>query len=131
MRIRMCCNLGALVSGQAWVAPGPDSDLSCCLRAGVHGCCPAVSHAIPPEYVAGSYHFMMLSHSCLGIACDFGEGGCKWGATGEHLGQAGCKWAQLGPKSHVFAGGKKFGWKRMAGQRVFVAMLDALGMTPA
>ena len=87
------------------------------LRAGVHGCCPAVSHAIPPEYVAGSYHFMMPSHSCLGIACDFG--------------QAGCKWAQLGPKSHVFAGGKKFGRKRMTGQRVFVAMLDALGMTPA
>ena len=112
MRIRMCCNLGALVSGQAWVAPGPDSDLSCCLRAGVHGCCPAVSHAIPPEYVAGSHHFMMLSHSCLGIACDFGEGGCKWGATG-------------------VAGGKKFGRKRMTGQRVFVAMLDALGMTPA
>ena len=93
--------------------------------------CPAVSHAIPSEYLASSYRFVYLSHSCLGIACDFGEGGRKWGATGEHLGQAGCKWAQLGPKSHVFAGGKKFGRKRMAGQRVFVAMLDALGMTPA
>ena len=59
------------------------------LRAGVHGCCPAVSHAIPPEYVASSYHFMMLSHSCLGIACDFGEGGGKWGATGV---AGGCAW---------------------------------------
>ena len=36
----------------------------------------AVSHAIPPEYLACSYHFVYLSHSCSGIACDFGEGGC-------------------------------------------------------
>ena len=36
----------------------------------------AVSHAIPPEYLACSYHFVYLSHSCSGIACDFGEGWC-------------------------------------------------------
>ena len=93
--------------------------------------CPAVSHAIPPEYVAGLYHFMLLSHSCLGIACDFGEGRrIRQGATEAQLGQTGRKWAvQMGPKSHVFAGGKKFEWKRMTGQRVFVAMLDGLGVT--
>ena len=34
----------------------------------------AVSHAIPPERVACSYYFAWLSRSCLGIACDFGEG---------------------------------------------------------
>ena len=95
--------------------------------------CPAVSHAIPPEHVAGLYHFILLSHSCSGIACDFGEGGRIWqGATEAQLGQAGRKWgAWMGPKSRVFAGGKKFGWKWMTEQRVFVAMLDALGMTPA
>ena len=37
----------------------------------------------------------------------------------------------MGLKSHVFAGGKKFGWEWVTGQRVFVAVLDALGMTPA
>ena len=36
----------------------------------------------------------------------------------------------MGLKSYVFAGGKKFGWKRMTGQRFFVAMLDGFGMTP-
>ena len=36
--------------------------------------CPAVSHAIPSEYLASSYRFVYLSHSCLGIACDFGGG---------------------------------------------------------
>ena len=39
-----------------------------------------------PEYVAGLYHFMLLSHSCSGIACGFGEGGahrgCGWGEEG-------------------------------------------------
>ena len=95
--------------------------------------CPAVSHAIPPEYVAGLYHFMLMSHSCSGIACDFGEGGCNWGSEWAVSGaQAGRKWgAWMGLKSHVFAGGKKFGWKWMTGQRVFVAMLDALRMTSA
>ena len=48
--------------------------------------CSAISHAIPPEYVVGLYHFMLLSHSCLGIACGFGEGGahrgCGWGEEG-------------------------------------------------
>lgn len=54
----------------------------------------AVSHAIPSEQLACSYHFVSLSHSCLGIACDFGVGrecGCGgrgrrgyvWGAGGE------------------------------------------------
>ena len=43
--------------------------------------CPAVSHAIPSEYLASSYRFVYLSHSCLGIACDFG-GGDGVGACG-------------------------------------------------
>ena len=85
--------------------------------------CPAVSHAIPPEYVAGSYHFVLLSHSCLGIACDFEEGvRIREGATEAQLSRnwgrwgAGRNWGvQLGPKSRVFAGGKKFGRKRMTG----------------
>ena len=38
----------------------------------------AVSHAIPSEQLACSCHFVSLSHSCLGIACDFGVG-CGWG----------------------------------------------------
>lgn len=54
--------------------------------------CPAVSHAIPSEYLASSYRFVYLSHSCLGIACDFGvvmvwervgwgcDAGVWWGA---------------------------------------------------
>lgn len=54
--------------------------------------CPAVSHAIPSEYLASSYRFVYLSHSCLGIACDFGvvmvwecvgwgcDAGVRWGA---------------------------------------------------
>ena len=55
--------------------------------------CSAISHAIPPEYVVGLYHFMLLSHSCLGIACGFGEGrvwvqreGCVWGRIEVWLG---------------------------------------------
>ena len=46
----------------------------------------AVSHAIPSEYLACLHHFVSLSHSCLGIACEFGEGGahrvCGWGEGG-------------------------------------------------
>lgn len=54
--------------------------------------CPAVSHAIPSEYLASSYRFVYLSHSCSGIACDFGvvmvwervgwgcDAGVWWGA---------------------------------------------------
>lgn len=46
----------------------------------------AVSHAIPSEYLACSYHVVSLSHSCSGIACEFGEGGahrvCGWGEEG-------------------------------------------------
>ena len=46
------------------------------------------------------------------------------------LGRAGRKWgAWMGLKSYVFAGGKKFEWKRMTGQGVFVAILDGLGVT--
>ena len=58
--------------------------------------CSAISHAIPPEYVIGLYHFMLLSHSCLGIACGFGEGrvwvqreGCVWGRIEVWLGYIG------------------------------------------
>ena len=64
---------------------------------------------------------MSMSHSCSGIACDFGVGmGASRGVYG----------ARVGPKSYVFAGEKKFEWKRMTGHRVFLALLDALGVTP-
>ena len=36
----------------------------------------------------------------------------------------------LGRKSYVFAGGKKFERKGGAGRRVFLALLDAFGVTP-
>ena len=43
----------------------------------------AISHAIPSEQLACSYHFVSLSHSCLGIACDFGVGReCGCGGKG-------------------------------------------------
>ena len=60
--------------------------------------------------------------------------GSKWGrrgATGADGAQVGCKrGARMGLKSYVFAGGKKFEGKRMTERRVFVAILDALRMTP-
>ena len=37
---------------------------------------------------------------------------------------------RVGQKSYVFAGGKKFEWRWVTGQRVFLALLDALGVTP-
>jgi len=43
----------------------------------------AVSHAIPSEHLACLYHFVPLSHSCSGIACDFGVGGVRRGACME------------------------------------------------
>lgn len=60
----------------------------------------AVSHAIPPEYVAGLYYFVSLSHSCLGIACGFGVGrdcGCGGGAhRGCGYGRGcGCGWGRV------------------------------------
>ena len=45
-------------------------------------CSSAVSHAIPPVRIACSYQFMLLSHSGLGIAWDFGEGGAYRGVWG-------------------------------------------------
>ena len=56
----------------------------------------AVSHAIPSEQLACSYHFVSLSHSCLGIACDFGVGrecGCGGRGVEAWLGVA---WERLG-----------------------------------
>ena len=142
----------------------------------------AISHAIPSEQLACSYHFVSLSHSCLGIACGFGEGGahrgcgwgwggvwvqregciggvsrCGWGSPGSGWGAAvavgggrlgaaegalgahrgvvgerlGVSGAQMGLKSYVFAGGKKFEGVSTTGQRVFLALLDVLGVTPA
>jgi len=38
--------------------------------------------------------------------------------------------SQVGLKSYVFAGGKKFEWKWVTGRRVFLALLDAFGVTP-
>jgi len=37
----------------------------------------------------------------------------------------------MGLKSYVFAGGKKFEGVSTTGQRVFLALLDVLGVTPA
>ena len=60
----------------------------------------AVSHAIPSEKLTCSCHFVSLSHSCLGIACDFGVG-CGWGGIvgsgegrigGVAVGVAGVSW---------------------------------------
>ena len=60
--------------------------------------------------------------------CVWGSGWCAGaGVVGERLRAYG---SQMGLKSYVFAGGKKFEWKRMTGQRIFVAMLDAFGVTP-
>ena len=56
------------------------------------------------------------------MTCDCGEGG---GVPG------GVPGAQVGWKSSVFAGGKTCEGKQMTGQKGVVAMLNALGMTPA
>ena len=67
----------------------------------------AVSHAIPSEHLAFSYHVVSLSHSCSGIACEFGERGahrvCGWGEggvwvrRGARLGKClGCGWGRIG-----------------------------------
>ena len=81
-----------------------------------------------------------VSESPRGIACDCGEGGVclgsAWGVSGVRLG---CRWgaggaqleAQAEWKSYVFAGGKKCEGKLMTGERIFVEMLDALGMVSA
>ena len=74
--------------------------------------CSAISHAIPPEYVAGLYHFMLLSHSCLGIACGFGEGrvwvqreGCVWGRIEVWLWvHWGCGWGCIWGAPGVYLG---------------------------
>ena len=46
---------------------------------GITGRCPAISHAIPREYHAGLYQFMMLCHLCFGISCEIGGGARYWG----------------------------------------------------
>ena len=46
---------------------------------GITGRCPAISHAIPREYHAGLYQFMMLRHLYFGISCEIGGGACYWG----------------------------------------------------
>ena len=60
----------------------------------------AISHAIPSEQLACLCHFVSLSHTCLGIACDFGVG-CGWGGIvgsgegrigGVAVGVAGVSW---------------------------------------
>ena len=60
---------------------------------------------------------------CLG--CGWGSPVSIWGADGSEV----LFFSQAGLKSYVFAGGKKFEWKWVTGQRVFVAMLDGLGVT--
>ena len=66
------------------------------------------------------------------LRATLGREGCGWGAPASIWGADGSEvlfFSQVGPKSYVFAGGKKFELKRMIGQRVFVAMLDGLGVT--
>ena len=123
----------------------------------------AISHAIPSEQLACSYHFVSLSHSCLGIACGFGEGGahrgCGWGEEGVWVQREGCVWGRI----EVWLGAHRVcGWGspgvRMSAPgsfwgldgtevlcfrrceevrgciddriRIFLALLDALGVTP-
>ena len=71
----------------------------------------AVSHAIPSEYLACSYHVVSLSHSCSGIACEFGEGGahrvCGWGEGGVWVRRGrvwGSVWGVAGGASGVWLG---------------------------
>jgi len=70
----------------------------------------AISHAIPSEQLACSYHFVSLSHSCLGIACGFGEGGahrgCGWGEEGVWVRREGC----IGGVSRCGWGSPGSGW---------------------
>ncbi|WP_155835406.1 hypothetical protein [Actinomyces sp. ICM39] len=49
-----------------------------------------------------------------------------WGADGSEV----LFFSQAGLKSYVLAGGKKFEWKWVTGQWVFLALLDAFGVTP-
>ena len=61
-----------------------------------------------------------------------GASGCGWGAPASIWGADGSEvlfFSQVGPKSYVFAGGKKFEWKWVTGQRISLALLDALGVT--
>ena len=63
-----------------------------------------------------------------------GREGCGWGAPASIWGADGSEvlfFSQVGPKSYVFAGGKKFEGVSTTGQRVFLALLDVLGVTPA
>ena len=134
----------------------------------------AISHAIPSEQLACSYHFVSLSHSCLGIACGFGEGGahrgCGWGEEGVWVQREGCVWGRievwLGVAWERLGCGCGCGWGCIGGAlgcgwgapgsfwgldgtevlcfrrceevrgciddriRIFLALLDALGVTP-
>lgn len=61
-----------------------------------------------------------------------GREGCGWGAPASIWGADGSEvlfFSQVGPKSYVFAGGKKFEGVGMTGCWVFLALLDALGVT--
>ena len=99
--------------GAVWCRPGPAVGSGTCFR----GMYSAISHAIPSEQLACSYHFVSLSHSCLGIACGFGVGrdcgfgggvhrGCGygrgWGSPGVQIwcgcGVDECAWEFLGPR---------------------------------
>ena len=70
----------------------------------------AVSHAIPSEHLACLYHFVPLSHSCSGIACEFGGRGarqvCGWGEGGVRVWREGCVggtvWGVAGGASGVW-----------------------------
>ena len=58
--------------------------------------------------------------------------GCGWGSPASIWGTDGSEvlfFSQAGLKSYVLAGGKKFEWKWMTGQRVFVVILDSLWVT--
>ena len=89
----------------------------------------AISHAIPSEQLACSYHFVSLSHSCLGIACEFGERGarrvCGWGEGGVWVQREGCiggvsrcGWGRLGAAGVRLWLWLGVAWERLGAHRV-------------
>ena len=79
----------------------------------------AVSHAIPSEHLACSYHVVSLSHSCSGIACEFGEGGahrvCGWGEGGSVGAQGGASGEVSGVWLWVWLGANRGHGGRVCG----------------
>ena len=89
------------------------------------------TRALPSSFACNSPWTYCLSVS-LHVAESLLFGNCMrlWGGWSQVGVEVGCNWGvQMGRKSYVSAGGKKFEWKWVTGQRVFVAMLDGFGVT--